>query len=122
MEVCNVSTHGFELVVGKDDDNAEAACDICANDSLEVLDDMAVFILFNLPAEPNLICLEMVITNGISLTFMMSADIVTSLYCCMIATGIEVLSRHTFGDGCCEVFPLRLPRSGLQIVSAFFMS
>ena len=43
MEVCNVSTHGFELVVGKDDDNAKAACDVCANDSLEVLDDVTVF-------------------------------------------------------------------------------
>ena len=80
------------------------------------------FILSNLPAEPNLICLDMVIKNGIPVTFMMSADSVTSLYCCMIVTGIEVLSRRTFGDGCCEVFPFRLPRSGPQIVSAFFMS
>ena len=43
MEVYNVATHGFELVVGKDGDNAKAACDVCANDSLEVLDDVAVF-------------------------------------------------------------------------------
>ena len=43
MEVCNVATYGFELVVGKDDDGAKPVCDVCTNDSLEVLDDVTIF-------------------------------------------------------------------------------
>ena len=42
MKIGEVSSHGFELVVGQDDGNAESTCDICANDSFKMLDDVAV--------------------------------------------------------------------------------
>ena len=43
VEVSQFATHGFELVVGKDDGNAKTASYICANDSFKMLDDMAIF-------------------------------------------------------------------------------
>ena len=43
VEVSQFATHGFELVVGKDDGNAKTAGYICANDSFKMLDDVAIF-------------------------------------------------------------------------------
>ena len=80
------------------------------------------FILSNLPAEPNLICLEIVIKNGIPVTFMMSADSVTSLYCCIICRGMGVLSNRTLGDTDLVVFPFKHPSSGPHTNSAFLIS
>ena len=41
-EVSEASPHGLELVVGHDDGNSESPSGICANDSLEMLHDMAI--------------------------------------------------------------------------------
>ena len=42
MKVGKVSLHGFKLVVGWDDGNTKFSCDICANDSFKMLDNVAV--------------------------------------------------------------------------------
>ena len=78
--------------------------------------------LSNLPAETNLICLDIVIKNGIPVTFMISTDSVTFLYCCMMVTGIEVTSILTFGDVYHTVLPFTHPRSGPHTNSPFLMS
>ena len=57
------------------------------------------FILSSLPAEPSLICLEIVVKNGIPVTFIISADSVASLYCCKFGTGMGVLASLTLGEG-----------------------
>ncbi len=67
-------------------------------------------------------CREMVVRNGIPATFIMSTDNVTSLYCLIIGLGTVVLSSRTFGEVLLAVLPLRLPRSGPHMKSAFFMS
>ena len=41
-EVGKVTTHRFKLVVGKDDGNPKSSGNICANERLKVLDDVAV--------------------------------------------------------------------------------
>ena len=41
-KIGKVSLHGFELVVGQDDGNTESTCDICTNQSFDMLDDVAV--------------------------------------------------------------------------------
>ena len=37
-----VSSHEFELVVGQDDCNAESMCNMCTNDSFDMLDAVSV--------------------------------------------------------------------------------
>ena len=64
-------------------------------------------------------CLDMVIRNGMPVTFMLSTERVTFLYWCMIDTGMLVFSTLTFGDICLAVFPFTHPRSGPQMNSAF---
>ncbi len=78
--------------------------------------------LSSLPAEPNLICLEIVIRNGIPLTFITSADKVTFLYCDMILSGTVCDCVHSASGVVRTVLPLRLPRSGPQMNSALCMS
>ena len=43
MEVSEVATHQFKLIVGKDDGNSKTTSDIRSNISLKVLDDVGVF-------------------------------------------------------------------------------
>ena len=79
--------------------------------------------LSSLPADPNLILLDIAIRNVVAVAFMMSTERVTFLYCCMMETDIEVFSTLTFGDICQAVFPITQPtRSGPQIDSAFLIS
>ena len=42
MKIGQLASHGFKLIVSKDDGNMESTCDICANDGLEVFEDVAV--------------------------------------------------------------------------------
>ena len=42
MNIGQLAAHGFELIVRKDDGNTESTCYICANDGLEVLEDVTV--------------------------------------------------------------------------------
>ena len=74
------------------------------------------------PADPNLMCLEIVMRNGKLFTFMMSADKVTSLYCAMMGLGTSVPVMRTALGVRRVVLPLRHPMSGPQMNSAFFIS
>ncbi len=78
-------------------------------------------ILSNLPAETNFRCLDIVIKNGIPLTFIMLAERVTCLYCCIINEMVYD-SVLTGDDWRRIVLPLRLPRYGPQMNSAFLTS
>ena len=89
MKIGEVSSHRFKLIVGQDDGIAESTCEYALITALKCLMVWLLFILFNLPAVPNLICFKIVIKNGIPVTFMTSADNVTSLYCCMTCNGME---------------------------------
>ena len=42
VKIGKVFLHGFELVVGQDDGNAESTSDICINHSFKMLDNVAV--------------------------------------------------------------------------------
>ena len=66
--------------------------------------------LSSIPAEPNFMCLEIVIRNAIPLTFITSAERVTCLYCCMMDIGIVYEDGHMDGDCLRTVFHMRLPR------------
>ena len=74
------------------------------------------------PVDPNLICFEMVVKKGILLTFIMSADMVTSRYCSIIAIGMGSRFGRTASGHVRGCLPFRLPRSGPQIYSADLMS
>ncbi len=42
-KVGDIPMHGFELVIGDDDGDAEAPSHICPNDGTEVLEDVLIF-------------------------------------------------------------------------------
>ena len=42
MKIGQLAAHGFKLIVRKDDGNTESTCYICANDGIEVFEDVAV--------------------------------------------------------------------------------
>ena len=67
-------------------------------------------------------CFEIVVRNGIPVTFITSAEIVTSRYWVMIGSGMSVPLTRTAGGCCRTVFPFRDPMSGPHTNSAFLMS
>ena len=42
MKIGQLASHGFKLIVRKDDGNMESTCYICANDGLEMFEDVPV--------------------------------------------------------------------------------
>ena len=114
VQISKVTTHRLELIVRKYDSDSKSSTDVFANQGFELFEYVG-FMLSSLPADPNLMFLDIVIRHGISATFMMSADRVTFLYCCIMETGIEMFSTLTFGDICCTDFSFTQPRSGPEI-------
>ena len=90
--------------------------------ALKYLSMWQFFMLSSLPADPNVMCLDIVMRNGIPSTSMISTDSVMFLYCCMMETGIDVFSTLIFGDTCLAVFSSTYPRSGPQMNSVFLIS
>ena len=71
MQVCKVAFHWLELIIREHDGDFETYGDICTYQCLEVLEYVAIFMVSSLPADPNVMCLGMVIRNGIPATFML---------------------------------------------------
>ena len=123
VEISNVATYLLKLVVRKHASDSKSSSDVFSNQGFEMFEYAAViFVLSSLPADPNLMCLDIVIWNRIPVTFMMSTARVVSLYCCIMKIYIEVFSILTFGDMCRTVLPFTQPRSGPHIKSAFIIS
>ena len=78
--------------------------------------------LSSLPADPHVMCLDLVISNRILATFVISTDSIMLLDCCMMDAGIEVFFTLTFGDTCLVVLPFTHPRSEPHMNSAFLIS
>ena len=72
-----VVVHRLNLVVYKHGSNLEPTGNAGANQGFEMFEEMTVFMLSSLLADPNCMCLGIVTRNGIPVTFMMTTDMVT---------------------------------------------